>query len=130
MRHLRAIGVYRIGKVRYDGAVEVAYEDPRFEAFLTNQRALTKAYGAVAVTRLAVRLTSIREAQHLAELHQLPGRTHPLTADRAGRFAMDLPNGLRLEFRPTPPVPLKPDGGIDIHRVTQVTLLEISHHYS
>lgn len=110
--------------------MEVDYEDPRFETLLRDERALRKAHGAEVVKRLAIRLTAIRESGNLAELHLLPGRTHPLSGNRAGRFAMDLPNGRRLEFRPTPPVPTKLDGGIDLTKVTSITLIEISDHYT
>jgi proteic killer suppression protein len=110
--------------------MEVDCEDPRFETLLNNERALRKAHGAEVVKKLAIRFTTIRESNNLAELHALPGRTHPLTGSRAGRFAMDLPNGRRLEFRPTPPVPTKPDGGIDLTKVTSITLIEISNHYT
>lgn len=110
--------------------MEVDYEDPHFQALLGDERALRKAHGADTVKRLAVRLTSMRESGSLAELHRHPGRTHALSGDRAGRFAMDLPNGRRLEFRPTPPAPTKPDGGIDLARVTRITVIEISDHYT
>lgn len=110
--------------------MEVDYEDPRFETLLRDERVLRKTYGADVVKRLAIRLTTIRESNNLAELHLQPGRTHPLSGSRAGRFAMELPNGRRLEFRPTPPVPAKPDGGIDLTKVTNITLIEISDHYT
>ena len=110
--------------------MEVDYESPRFETLLHNERELKKAYGAETVKKLAIRITTIRESKNLAELHFLPGRTHPLTGNRAGRLAMDLPNGRRLEFRPTPPVPTKPDGGIDLTKVTSITLIELSDHYA
>jgi proteic killer suppression protein len=110
--------------------VEVDYESSRLETLLHNERALNKAYGAEVVKKLAIRITTIRESKNLSELHFQPGRTHPLTGDRAGRFAMDLPNGRRLEFRPTPPVPTKPDGGVDLTKVTSITFIEISDHYT
>lgn len=110
--------------------MEVDYEDPRFETLLNNERALRETYGAEVVKKLAIRFTTIRESKNLAELHLLSGRTHPLSGNRAGRFAMELPNGRRLEFRPTPPVPTKPDGGIDLTKVTSITLIGISDHYT
>ena len=110
--------------------MEVGFEDPRFETFLRDERALRRALGAEVVKRLAIRLTAVRESTNLAELHLLPGRTHALSGNRAGRFAMDLPDGRRLEFRPTPPAPTKPDGGIDLTKVTSIVLIEISDHYT
>lgn len=108
----------------------MAYENARFEALLRDERALNKAYGPAVTKKLRIRFTSIKEAHHLLELRAHPGRMHPLTGDRAGRFAMDLSGALRLEFRPTPPVPLRPDGGLDLVAVTRVTLIEISDHYT
>lgn len=110
--------------------MEVEYESAEFKTLLHNERSLKKAYSPAVIKKLRIRLTSIREATSLEELHRLPGRTHPLVGDRNGRFAMDLSGSLRLEFRPTPPVPQKPDGGIDVASVTRVTLIEISHHYN
>lgn len=108
----------------------MAYDDPKFEKLLADERALRKKYGSDVVKTLARRYTSLKNTANLAELLQLPGRTHQLRGDRAGSFAMDLPNGRRLIFRPTPPVPTHDDGGIDLKYVTQVTLIEISEHYA
>ena len=69
--------------------MQVDYGDPRFKTFLRDERALRKAHGADVVKRLAIRLTAIRESGDLAELHLLPGRTHPLSGNRAGRSAME-----------------------------------------
>ncbi len=110
--------------------MEVEYDNPRFEQLLHNERALKRAYGANVATKVRIRFTAIRNAANLAELHALGGRTHPLSGSRAGRFAIDLSGRLRLEFHPTPPVPIKPDGGIDLAGVTSVTLIEISDHYT
>lgn len=110
--------------------MEVGYEDPKFEALVSNERALRKKFGAGVIKSLARRHTSLRGAATLAELHRMPGRTHPLRGDRAGTFAMELPGGFRLILRPTPPVPTLKDGGIDLDRVTRVTLVEISAHYA
>ena len=110
--------------------MEVAHEDPKLEALLNDPRALQRKFGKQAVQRLANRLTSIHGAQTLADLMNLPGRTHMLTGDRHGDFAMDLPNGRRLILRPTAPVPILPDGGIDVARVTRVTIVEIPDHYA
>ena len=110
--------------------VEVAYESSRLEDTLSNERAVRKQYGAQCLKALARRFTSLRNADTLAELHHHPGRTHPLSGDRAREYAMDLPAGRRPILRPTPPVPTLGDGGIDTARVTRVTVVEISEHYA
>lgn len=108
----------------------MAYGDEKLEALLLDRRKLQRKYGADNVKVIAKRLTALRSSQDLAELHQLPGRTHPLGADRAGTIAMNLVGGFRRIFRPTPPVPQRSDGGIDVARVTRVTVTEISDHYN
>lgn len=109
--------------------MEVSYDDTRLEALLNDPRGIQRTYGAEVAKRLAARLTALRAAVNLAELHDLPGRTHPLSGDRTGQYAMDLPRGQRLIFAPTAPVPLLPDGGIDLRGVTRVTILEIVDYH-
>ncbi|WP_061964229.1 type II toxin-antitoxin system RelE/ParE family toxin [Demequina aurantiaca] len=110
--------------------MEVAYDDPKLEALLGDERALRKGFGAPIAGRLGIRFSAINAASSLAELHRLPGRTHPLKGNRSGQYAMELPQGFRLIIRPTDPVPTLQDGGIDINSVTRVTVVEISKHYS
>lgn len=110
--------------------MEVNYDDPRLIALMSDERVLRKAYGDLVVKRLANRMTSIRNTVSLADLHKQPGRTHALKGNRAGQFSMDLPGGLRLVLRPTPPVPTYGDGGINLSAVTAVTIIEISNHYA
>ena len=109
--------------------MEVAYETAKLAQLLADPRSLRRAYGAAVAKRLATRLSSIAAVGSLHELGTMPGRLHPLKGDRAGQFAMDLPDGWRLILKPAQPVPLLPDGGIDLRAVTAVTIADISRHY-
>ena len=46
------------------------------------------------------RLAVLRAAPTLAEVRGTPGRLHPLGADRAGQYALDLRGARRLVFEP------------------------------
>lgn len=110
--------------------MEVAYETAKLAQLLADPRGLRRAYGAAVAKRLATRLSSIAAVGSLHELGAMPGRLHPLRGDRAGQFAMDLPDGWRLILKPVQPVPLLPDGGVDLRAVTAVVIADISHHYA
>jgi len=60
----------------------------------------------------------------------MPGRTHPLTADRKGEFAIGLWRGYRLVFAPNhDPVPNDATGGIDQARVTRIVIREVVDYH-
>lgn len=109
--------------------MEVAYETAKLAEQFADPRGLRRDYGAAVAKRLATRLSLIATVGSLYELGTMPGRLHPLKGDRAGQFAVDLPDGWRLILRPAQPVPTVPDGGIDLRAVTAVVIVDISHHY-
>ena len=62
-------------------------------------------------------------APTLADLRNTPGGFHPLSADRAGQFALNLWRQYRLIFEPYgEPIPRKQDGGIDESKVTSIAI--------
>jgi toxin HigB-1 len=80
--------------------------------------------------RLKQRLDDIRAADCLAVLETLPGRYHPLKADRAGEWACDLEQPYRLVFRPLgDPLPVSKDGRLDTANVTAVSLVEVVDYH-
>ena len=109
--------------------MKIAFANPRLQALLSDDKRLTRRYGPDTAQQVRKRMAQIRRAEDLEHLGQTPGRCHELTRDRAGAFAFDLPNGRRLVFEPTPPIPRTPDGGIDRRRVAGVTLLEIANYH-
>ena len=60
----------------------------------------------------------------------VPGNCHQLSADRDGKFAVDLWGPYRLTFAPDhDPVPTLPDGGIDKSQVTKITIEEVVDYH-
>lgn len=58
------------------------------------------------------------------------GGFHPLKADRAGSFALNLDGPYRLIFKPDhDPRPLLADGGIDESSVIRVAITEVVDYH-
>lgn len=109
--------------------MEIYFEDAKFKKVWLDQRQLEKEHGAVHARKLRLHLDNLRMAETLADMRQLPGRCHELKANRAGQFALDLDHPYRLIFKPHPPVPLKADGGIDWHMVTQIVIIAVEDYH-
>ena len=59
-----------------------------------------------------------------------PDQRHQLKEDREGQYAVDLIHHIRLVFAPNhDPVPRLEDGGIDIDRVTAITITEVTDYH-
>ncbi len=53
-----------------------------------------------------------------------------LTGDREGHYAVTLSGNWRLVFRPDhDPLPLLPDGGVDLERVTAIKIVEVIDYH-
>lgn len=80
--------------------------------------------------KFARRLDDIRAAANMAVLMTLPGRCHPLRADRKGQWAMDLDHPVRLVFEPILG-DQRPDedGRIDLAKVTGIRIVEIGDYH-
>lgn len=59
-----------------------------------------------------------------------PPRRHSLKGDRENQFAVDLRQGFRITFCANhDPLPLKEDGGIDLMKVTAITILSVVNYH-
>ena len=82
-----------------------------------------------AKNRLKRRLDDIAAAPNMAILKELPGRLHPLLANRKGQWAMDLEHPLRLIMEPlADPLPEK-DGRLDLSKITVVRILSVEDYH-
>ena len=109
--------------------MQVQFATARLQKQLNSKKELKKQFGDVGAKKLSTRLSNLEAAETLADMWHLPGRCHPLSGDRAGCFALDLVHPFRLVFRPTEPVPLKDDGGIDLERVDSVVITEVVDYH-
>lgn len=111
--------------------MEVLFKSAKLQNICNSEKALQREYGTENAARIARRLVEMQAVSTLADLFTLPqARCHPLTGDRAGKFAVDCKHPYRLVFAPADePIPTKPDGGIDVARVTKVRVLEIVDYH-
>lgn len=87
---------------------------------------MSQTFGEKMCSRIKQRLMELAAAEHLGEISYLPpARCHELT-NRKGVFSVDLEHPYRLLFTPAnDPLPKKPDGGIDLRQVTELTIVAI-----
>ena len=88
---------------------------------------MTRKLGSRGARRLKQRLADLEAASDASELFGLPGRWHPLSANRTGQMSGDLDHPRRLIIEPADPTTAQlPDGGVDWGSVTEVVVVEIA----
>jgi toxin HigB-1 len=112
-------------------AIQISWADHKLEKHCSSSdREGQKRWGSEHWKVLKRRLQSLRAAQTLASMENVPGNCHALTANRKGEFAVDLRGANRLIFRPDhDPVPKLEDGGIDRSRVTRIVIEEVADYH-
>lgn len=59
-----------------------------------------------------------------------PESCHPLKGEKKGLFAVDLTHPFRLVFAPNhEPVPKMKDGGIDLAKITSITIINVEDYH-
>lgn len=110
--------------------MDISFANRRLRRQLENDKEMRKAFGdrSRAIRR---RLAVLQAARTLAEVPVAPPeRRHQLSGEWAGHFAVDIARNWRLVFRPKhDPLPLLPDGGIDLDRVTAIEIVGIVDYH-
>ncbi len=77
------------------------------------------------------RLAVLQAARSLALVPTTPPeRRHQLRGDRDEQFAVDLVHPYRLVFEADhDPLPRKEDGGIDVERVSAITIIDVIDYH-
>lgn len=88
---------------------------------------MTRRLGSKGARRLKQRLADLEAVADASELLSLPGRWHPLRADRRGQMSGDLDHPRRLIVEPADPDRVRrSEGSIDWKLVTGVVVVEIA----
>ena len=110
--------------------MDVYFANDRLLDLLTSQDKLRRRFGPENARLIARRLDNLRFAADLETMRSLPGRTHELTGDRSGTFAIVLKHGYRLIVEPAEvPPPRKPDGGLDWKRIRSVVVVTVEDYH-
>ena len=110
--------------------MEVYFASEKLAELIENDRKRVRAFGAENAKWIQKRLDNLRFASTLEVLRALPGRTHELSGDRAGTFAIDLKHGYRLILKPAEDAPpRKPDGGLNWQAITSVIVIAVEDYH-
>lgn len=110
--------------------MKFSFSSNKFERQLSSEKEMNKAFGHVMPT-LKRRLTLLSSVACLADVpHTKPEGRHELVGDRKGHFAVWVSKNYRLIFKPDhDPVPLRADGGFDLHAITAVKFVAIEDYH-
>lgn len=111
--------------------MEIAFRTQKLRKTLNDERALTRFYGAACGRKIARRLVTLAAAACLADVPATPPeRRHQLRGNKDEAFAADVQQPYRLVFRVADdPIPRQADGGIDVRRVTAITVLAVEDYH-
>ncbi len=110
--------------------MDITFKNNKLENIFNSSRLLNKEFGQNA-DKIRKRMAVLKAASSLAQVpHQKPIRCHGLIGKREGEFAVDLKHPYRLVFKPNhDPLPRKNDGGIDLMKVTSITILAVEDYH-
>ena len=110
--------------------MDISFRTRKLKRQMESAKAMQKAFGQRA-RALRRRLRVLSVAACLADVpSDPPDCCHPLTGDRAGQFAVSLTGNWRLVFEPDHnPLPEHPAGGIDVSKVTAITIIEVVDYH-
>ena len=114
----------------WSDVINISWSDRKLEKACATDKAAQREFGADNAKLMKRRLASLMAAATLADMRNVPGNCHALSADRDGEFAVHLWGQYRLIFRPDhEPVPVLGDGGIDRTRVTSIVITEVADYH-
>ena len=111
--------------------MEVTFANAKLHKLCNSAGKLRGKYGSRMAQLVQQRLLELTDVETLGEMFAIVGaRCHPLTANLRGLFAVNLVHPKRLVFKPSHnPLPLKPDGGLDVARVTEIEVVGIGDYH-
>jgi len=110
--------------------MEIDYRKNKLRKQCSTASEIKRAFG-VRAKKVSDRLDEITSSPNLEVLMQIPAANcHPLKADKAGEWAVDISGNFRIIFEITDdPIPMKVDGSIDTALVTKVIIIEIDDYH-
>ena len=107
--------------------MDLLFSSRKLQRQCCEQKKAVRTWGPSRAKLIGRRLDQLRAAEALDVMPKLGrGRCHPLKGARAGQFSLDLEYPYRLLIEPAnDPLPCKPDGGIDLTKVTAVRILGV-----
>ncbi len=109
----------------------IRFKSRKLAKVFNSEKELFREYGIRLGTLIKRRMSVLRAAPTLEDVsHRPPERRHELKGRRKGTFAVDLEHPYRLVFKPDHnPLPFKEDGGIDLRKVTAITIVGVEDYH-
>lgn len=111
--------------------MDIWFLNSRLAKLFNSEIELQKKYGSKLSKTIMRRLEVIASAECLEDIPANPPfRRHQLRGTRKGEFAVDLDQRYRLILLPRDdPAPTKADGGLDLKRITAVTIVGVEDYH-
>ena len=111
--------------------MEISFRTKKLERIFSSGKELRKVYGERAGGILTIRIGVLKNASNLERIPATrPERRHQLDGRQRGQYAIDIIHPYRLLFEPNhDPVPLNHDGGIDLTKVTAITIVGVIDYH-
>lgn len=111
--------------------MKIVFHNRKLEKECCRQQQLQKIYGDRQAKLINIRLAALHAAVTLGDFWPPYGpgdRCHELKGNRSGQLSMDLVHPYRLIFCPAhDPIPQRPEGGLDWHKITAITIIGVEN---
>lgn len=111
--------------------MDIFFRSNNLAKVMNEEKRLRTEYGLNNAKQIRLRLAVLAAASCLADVPTTPpDRRHQLSGDRDGCFAVDGHHPFRVIFEPAHhPLPRKGDGGLDLRKVTAITILDVVDYH-
>lgn len=111
--------------------MNITFTSAKLAKVFNSEKSLIREFGVEDAKRIKLRMAVLLAANCLADVPITPPtRRHELIGDRKEQFAVDLKHPRRLIFEPNHnPRPLKEDKGLDLGKITAITILGVEDYH-
>ncbi len=111
--------------------MRVSFNKDKTKKTCESEKELIKTFGQSRAKKIRRRLEMLAAADTLEQVpHTPPEKRHQLKGDRYEQFAVTIEDQWRIIFKPDhEEIPRKEDGGIDIAKITSISILDICEDY-
>ncbi|MFC1620168.1 type II toxin-antitoxin system RelE/ParE family toxin [Candidatus Neomarinimicrobiota bacterium] len=107
--------------------MNIDFRPKKLSKIFNSEKELIREFGAVNARIIMMRMNYLQAAASLEDVSHLPPfRRHELMGTDKGKYSIDVKHPYRLIIKPNhDPLPEKDDGGLDLAKVTDITILGI-----
>ncbi len=111
--------------------MNITFRSEKLAKIFNSGKDLVREYGNENANRIKLRMAVLMAANCLDEVPvHPPERRHELSGNRKGQFAVDVKHPQRLIFEPNHnPLPRKADGGLDLRKISAITILGVEDYH-